>query len=49
MNDYIGLDVSMKKIAISIRREGERVWRGKSGSAGLIHQKPVGILVKVAP
>lgn len=29
MKDYIGLDVSMKETAISIRRAGERVWRGK--------------------
>ncbi len=32
MNDYIGLDVSMKETAISIRREGARVWRGKCNS-----------------
>jgi len=29
MKDYIGLDVSMKETAVSIRRNGERVWRGK--------------------
>jgi len=29
MEDYIGLDVSMKETAVSIRREGQRVWRGK--------------------
>jgi len=29
MEEYIGLDVSMKETAVSIRREGERVWRGK--------------------
>jgi transposase len=32
MNDYIGLDVSMKETAISIRRGGERIWRGKCSS-----------------
>ena len=32
MDDYIGLDVSMKETAISIRRAGERVWRGKCSS-----------------
>ena len=32
MDDYIGLDVSMKETAISIRREGARVWRGKCNS-----------------
>ena len=29
MEDYIGLDVSMKETAVSICREGQRVWRGK--------------------
>lgn len=29
MGEYIGLDVSMKDTAISVRREGKRVWRGK--------------------
>lgn len=29
MEDYIGLDVSMKETALSIRRGGQRVWRGK--------------------
>jgi len=29
MEEYIGLDVSMKETAISIRRDGKRVWRGK--------------------
>ena len=29
MKHYIGLDLSMKETAISIRRAGERVWRGK--------------------
>lgn len=32
MDDYIGTDVSMKETAISIRRAGERVWRGKCSS-----------------
>ena len=32
MEDYIGLDVSMKDTAISIRRDGQRVWRGKCAS-----------------
>lgn len=32
MKDYIGLDVSMKETAISIRRAGVRVWRGKCNS-----------------
>lgn len=30
--DYIGLDVSMKETAVSIRREGKRVWRGRCAS-----------------
>lgn len=29
MGEYIGLDVSLKETAISIRRDGKRVWRGK--------------------
>ena len=29
MEEYIGLDVSMKETALSIRREGKRIWRGK--------------------
>ena len=28
MDDYIGLDVSSKETAISVRRDGKRVWRG---------------------
>lgn len=32
MEDYIGLDVSMKETAVSIRRDGKRVWRGKCAS-----------------
>ena len=29
MGEYIGLDVSLKETAVSIRRDGKRVWRGK--------------------
>lgn len=32
MCDYIGLDVSLKETAISVRRGGQRVWRGKCSS-----------------
>ncbi|SEO21743.1 transposase [Paracoccus alcaliphilus] len=32
MEEYIGLDVSMKETAVSIRRDGKRVWRGKCAS-----------------
>lgn len=32
MEDYIGLDVSMKDTAVSIRRNGKRIWRGKCAS-----------------
>ena len=32
MDDYIGLDVSLKETAISIRRDGKRLWRGKCPS-----------------
>jgi transposase len=41
MGEYIGLDVSLKETAVSIRRDGQRIWRGKCVSdpqalAGLI-------------
>ena len=32
MGEYIGLDVSMKDTAISVRRDRKRVWRGKCAS-----------------
>src|SRR3954470_13307395 len=32
MAEYVGLDVSMKETAVSIRRDGKRVWRGRCGS-----------------
>lgn len=32
MSEYIGLDVSLKETAISVRRNGERIWRGKCPS-----------------
>jgi transposase len=32
MEEYIGLDVSLKETAVSVRREGKRVWRGKCAS-----------------
>ena len=32
MDEYIGLDVSLKETAISVRRDGKRVWRGKCAS-----------------
>lgn len=32
MKQYIGLDVSLKDTAISIRQDGTRVWRGKCAS-----------------
>lgn len=32
MEEYIGLDVSMKETVVSIRREGKRVWRGVCAS-----------------
>jgi transposase len=36
MGDYIGLDVSIKDTAICIRRDGERVWRGRCKSDPLV-------------
>lgn len=32
MGEYIGLDVSMQNTAISLGRDGKRVWRGKCAS-----------------
>lgn len=32
MDEYIGLDVSMKETVISIRRAGKRIWRGRCAS-----------------
>ena len=32
MGEYIGLDVSLKDTAASVRRDGKRVWRGKCPS-----------------
>lgn len=32
MDQYIGLDVSLKDTAISIRQDGKRIWRGKCPS-----------------
>ena len=32
MEQYIGLDVSLKETAISIRQDGKRIWRGKCAS-----------------
>ncbi|NTI78754.1 IS110 family transposase [Rhizobium rhizogenes] len=43
MNQYIGLDISLKETAISIRQDGKRIWRGKCPSdptllAGMIRK-----------
>jgi len=32
VEEYIGLDVSMNETAVSIRRDGKRIWRGKCAS-----------------
>src|SRR4051794_23465826 len=32
MAESVGLDVSMEETAVSIRRDGKRIWRGKCGS-----------------
>lgn len=32
MGEYIGLDVSIENTAVSVRRDGKRVWRGKCPS-----------------
>ncbi|QDC36590.1 IS110 family transposase [Sphingobium fuliginis] len=48
MGEFIGLDVSLKETAISIRRAGKRVWRGKCPSdpallAELIRKRAVNV------
>lgn len=42
MGDYIGLDVSLKETAISIRRGGRRVWRGKCPSDPMLVAEAIG-------
>jgi transposase len=32
LEEFIGLDVSLKDTAISIRRDGQRIWRGRCRS-----------------
>jgi transposase len=32
MGEFVGLDVSLKETAVSVRRAGKRVWRGKCPS-----------------
>lgn len=32
MSEFVGLDVSLKDTAVSVRRDGKRVWRGKCAS-----------------
>lgn len=57
MGEYIGLDVSMKDTAISVRRDGKRVWRGKCASdpeaiARMIRkhaQKPERVIFETGP
>ena len=46
MDEYIGLDVSLKEVAISVRRGSKRVWRGKCASDP---QLLAGVIRKHAP
>lgn len=41
MDDYIGLDVSLKETAISVRRDGRRVWRGKCASDSVVLEQVI--------
>jgi len=48
MEQFIGLDVSLKETAISIRQNGMRLWRGKCLSdpaaiAAIIRQRAPGV------
>lgn len=54
MEDCIGLDVSMKETAVSIRREGKRVWRGRCASdpkviAELVRKRAQAVISKPMP
>lgn len=54
MEEYIGLDVSMKETAVSIRRAGERIWRGKCASdpsiiAQLIRKRAPAVVFETGP
>jgi len=42
MDQYIGLDVSLKDRAISAREDGKRIWRGKC----LSDPKPVADIIR---
>jgi len=46
MGEYIDLDLSLKDTAICVRRDGERVWRGKCASDPAVI---AGVLRKHAP
>lgn len=48
MKHYIGLDVSLKETAVSIRGNGMRIWRGKCASvpkliADLVRKRAGGV------
>ncbi len=57
MGEYIGLDVTMKDTAISVRRDGKRIWRGKCASdpeviARTVHkhaQEPERVIFETGP
>ena len=46
MGEYIGLDVSLKETALSVRRDGKRIWRGRCESDPTVI---AGVLRKHAP
>src|SRR5215207_5761704 len=46
MGEYIGLDVSLKETAISVRRDGKRIWRGKCPSGPSLIAE---VVIKRAP
>src|SRR4030095_33440 len=44
MAEYVGLDVSMMETAVSIRRDGKRIWRGKCGSDPRLSNQTRGLM-----
>lgn len=46
MDQYIGLDVSLKETAVSVRQDGKRIWRGKCPSDPKLL---AGVIAKRAP
>lgn len=46
VDQYVGLDVSLKETAVSVRQDGKRIWRGKCASDPKLL---AGVIAKRAP